>query len=116
MIRAFQCAAMLYICAGLLWAGDRGQMLFERRCGGCHSVTKDKVGPRMAGINGRKAGSVPSFPYSEALRNSGVVWNETTLDRWLTDPDAFLPNSDMEFRMPDAEERKAIIAFLRLLR
>jgi len=104
------------LCALLVRAGSDGKDLFDRRCGGCHSAEKDKVGPRLAGVFGRAAASVPLFPFSEPLRKAGVVWNETTLDRWLADPEAFVPDSDMAFRMPSAEERKAIIDYLRQLR
>ena len=116
MKRVLQYAAIVCVCAGLSEAADPGKDLFERRCGGCHTATKDKVGPRLAGVLGRPAASVPSFPYSEALRQSHVVWNEATLDRWLTDPDAFVPDSNMAFRMPNTVERKAVIAYLRDLR
>lgn len=107
---------LLYLGARFAAAGDPPKDLFERRCGGCHSAARNKAGPRLAGVFGRAAGSVPSFPYSEALRKSGIVWSETALDRWLADPDAFVPDTDMAFRMPSAEERKAIIAYLRGLR
>jgi cytochrome c len=107
---------MICLWTGLSSAAQPSKDLFERRCGGCHSATKDKVGPRLAGVVGRAAASVPSFPYSDALRSSHIVWNEKTLDQWLAGPDLFVPNSEMEFRMPSAEERKAVIAYLRELR
>jgi cytochrome c len=107
---------MTGLCAWPLHAANPAKELFDRRCGGCHSATADKAGPRLAGIFGRTAASLGSFPYSEALRKSGVVWNEATLDRWLTDPDAFVRDSDMGFGLESAEERKAVIEYLRSLR
>ena len=65
-----------------------GRGIFERRCAGCHSLTADRSGPPLAGVVGRQAGAVPDFPYSEALKKSGIIWNEANLDRWLADPDS----------------------------
>src|SRR5713226_6326205 len=72
-----------------------GKQMFEKRCTGCHALDNEKTGPRLRGVYGRPAGSVPSFPYSEAIRNSRVIWDGSSLDRWLTDPDAFVPDNDM---------------------
>jgi cytochrome c len=96
-------------------AGDlaQGKELFTRRCGGCHSLDQDKEGPRLGTVYGRKAGSVAGFDYSEALKESAIVWDERTLDQWLTDTAAMVPKSDMAFRVPKPEDRVAIIAFLK---
>jgi cytochrome c len=91
-----------------------GKALFEKRCGGCHSLDKDKEGPRLAGVYGRKAGTIDSFQYSEALKNSKIVWSDDTLERWLTDTERVVPNNDMSFHVESAEERKAIIAYLKM--
>jgi cytochrome c len=106
--------------AVLLALGDqedavRGKDLFERRCSGCHSLDLNKEGPKLRGVYGRKAAGVPGFGYSEALRQAGVRWDDATLDRWLSDPDAMAPNTDMAFRLADAAERKAMIAYLKSL-
>jgi cytochrome c len=95
-------------------AGDHihGKDVFEKRCTGCHALTTDREGPRLQGVFGRRIASVPGFPYSAALRQTQMVWNEETLDRWLTDPDSFIPNSNMDFRVPKAQERKDLIAYL----
>lgn len=90
-----------------------GRMAFEKRCTGCHALDHDKEGPRLAGVVGRKAGSIAGFPYSDAVRKSAVVWNETLLDKWLTDPESVIPDADMAFRLSSAEDRAAIIAFLK---
>jgi hypothetical protein len=55
---------------------------------GCHSLDEDDVGPRHRGVVGRVAGTVPSYAYSSALKNSHIVWDRETLDRWLTNPQA----------------------------
>ena len=96
-------------------AGDptRGKDLFEKRCGGCHSLETDKEGPRLRGVYGRKAGSVPSFKYSDALKSANFAWDEAYLDRWLTNTESLVPDNDMDFHVPKADERADIIAFLR---
>jgi len=93
----------------------RGQAIFEKRCTGCHSLTRAHEGPPLAGVFGRHIGSVPNFPYSAALRSSNVVWDRLSLDLWLTEPDAFIPNSNMDFRLPKAQERRDLIAYLQQL-
>src|SRR5215470_10198756 len=85
-----------------------GNALFEKRCGGCHALDRDKEGPRLGGVYGRTAGSIDSFAYSEALRKSGIRWNEVTLDQWLIDAEKLVPGNDMAFRVEKAEERRAI--------
>jgi cytochrome c len=87
--------------------------LFERRCGGCHALDRDKEGPQLHGVYGRTAGSVDSFQYSDAVKKSKIVWNEETLDRWLTDTEKLVPNNDMTFRVEKAEERRQIIEYLK---
>ena len=94
--------------------GDRGKQLFEKRCGGCHSLDQDQTGPRLRNVYGRKAGSVSTFRYSEALKSAKITWDDGLLDQWLTDPDSLVPDNEMEFHVPKADEREAIIRFLRL--
>jgi cytochrome c len=89
-----------------------GKQLWERRCGGCHALDRDKEGPRLGGVYGRKAGSVQSFSYSDALKKSDIVWDSETLDKWLSDPERLVPDNDMGFRLEKADERRKIIAFL----
>jgi cytochrome c len=93
---------------------QRGKELFEKRCGGCHSLDKDKEGPRLGNVFGRKAGTTPSFKYSDSLKSAQVVWNEASLDKWLIDTDAVVPDNDMDFHVPKADERADIIQFLRV--
>ena len=90
-----------------------GRSAFEKRCTGCHALDHEKTGPRLAGVVGRKAGTVSAFPYSDAVKKSAVVWNEAVLDKWLTDPESVIPDTDMAFRLDNPVERAAIIAFLK---
>jgi cytochrome c len=84
-----------------------------RDCMLCHSLDRNEIGPRHRGVFGRQAGSVPDYDYSAALKASGIVWNEATLDRWLTDPSALVPGTKMIFSLDDARDRADVIAFLK---
>jgi cytochrome c len=89
-----------------------GEILYEG-CQDCHSLDKNDVGPRHRGVFGRKAGSLPDFAYSDALKNANFVWDEATLDRWLADPQAFLPGAKMFYHLDQTKDRADIIAFLK---
>ena len=66
-------------------------------CQDCHSLDENDVGPRHRGVFGRKAGSLPDYDYSDALKSANIVWNEETLDKWLTDPQAVAPGARCSF-------------------
>ena len=107
-------SAVSYATAQVAGPGDpdRGRFVFEKRCTGCHAQTQDREGPHLAGVYGRSSGSVPGFDYSDALRKSHLVWSDATLDRWLTDPDAFVPGNNMDFHVASPQERADLIRFL----
>jgi cytochrome c len=90
-----------------------GETLFEKRCAGCHSLDRDKEGPHLRGVYGRRAASIMSFEYSDALKRSGITWTEEMLDRWLRNPEAVAPGNDMDFHVADAQERRQIISYLK---
>jgi cytochrome c len=92
-----------------------GRDAYEKRCSGCHALDTTKVGPPLRGVYGRRAGQSPQFPYSEALKNAPVAWDDSTLDRWLTDTESVVPDNDMTFRLNNPVERANIIAYLRRL-
>lgn len=92
-----------------------GKDLFGRRCSGCHAADASKEGPRLRGVVGRKAGGVADFQYSDALRNSGITWTEDQLMKWLEDPEALVKDNDMAFRIVNADERAALVAYLKSL-
>jgi cytochrome c len=100
---------------GLAQDPSKGKELFERRCGGCHSLDRDKEGPRLRDVYGRVSGSVSAFKYSDALKNARITWNSDSLDKWLTDTDKLVPDNDMTFRVVSADERSSIIAYLKQL-
>ena len=98
-------------------AGDgdatRGKLVFDKRCTGCHSMEINGEGPRLSGVYGRKAGSVPGFDYSQGLKNSGLTWNDATLEKWLSGPDSVVPDAKMDFYVPKAAERRDLIAYFK---
>jgi cytochrome c len=91
----------------------RGKAVFEKRCTGCHALDADREAPRLGGVFGRKAGSVAGFAYSAALKNSGLTWNDATLERWLSDSDMLVPGNNMDFQVPKAQERLDVIAYFK---
>jgi len=97
------------------WGASDGQSLFQRRCTACHVLDADHEGPRLRGVFGRPSGTVKTFKYSQALQNAKVTWDEATLDKWLTDTESVAPDNDMSFRVPNQEERAAIISYLKSL-
>ena len=110
--------AALFLCLALPGCAqtiEKGKDLFERRCSGCHALDKEKTGPRLKGVYGRASGSVPSFGYSDALKAAHIRWDAAALDKWLADPDKFIPNNDMSVQFANADERAAIIAYLKQL-
>jgi cytochrome c len=101
--------------ATLAGPGDpvHGQTVFNKRCTGCHALDADREGPRLSGVYGRTAGSVAGFTYSKGLKNSGMTWTDANLEKWLSDPDMMIPDNNMSFSVPRAEERRDLIAFLK---
>ena len=119
--RSTLCLAPAAIAMGILCAAApasatgnavRGQTLYKG-CADCHSINENGVGPMHKGVVGRKAGSVPGYDYSTDLKNSGIVWTEDNLDKWLAGPQAMVPETKMFFDVPDAQDRADIIAFLK---
>jgi cytochrome c len=90
----------------------RGHALYQSRCTACHSLDHSRIGPAHRGVFDRRAASVPGFDYSPALQQSGVRWTAANLNRWLTDPEAFIPGQKMGYQVPDPVDRRDIIAFL----
>jgi len=83
------------------------------RCQACHALAYDRTGPRHCGLIGRRAGSVPGYAYSEAMKKSKIVWSAATLDRFLANPTAAVPGTTMGYAgVADAKERAALIAYL----
>jgi cytochrome c len=100
-------------------AADDGETLFRRYCTICHDTApgKNKVGPSLAGIVGRKSGDEAGFSYSDAMQSAGVTWDATTIDKYLTDPKSFVAGNKMLFPgVKNADGRHAIIEYLKTLK
>lgn len=95
---------------------DRGKVLFVR-CASCHEIkpgAPTKIGPNLAGVVGRKGGSLPGYQYSPAMMKQQPVWTEENLDRWLIGPSQLIPGTSMAFAgLPDPADRKVLIAYLK---
>lgn len=93
----------------------RGEQLF-RKCVSCHTLEangRNRVGPRLHGLFGRQAGGVADFRYSEALKNSGIIWTEQTLNAYLKDSEAFVPGTKMYGGLSLDQDREDLIAYLK---
>jgi cytochrome c len=91
----------------------RGKTLFEKRCTGCHALTQNREGPQLQSVYGRTSGTAPGFVYSAALKNAQIAWDDKSLDKWLADPDAFIPGNDMDFLVSKPQERQDLISYLK---
>ena len=97
-----------------LAAGDAtaGEAVYSR-CLACHSLELNRTGPKHCGLLGRRAGSVPGYAYSPAMKRSKLVWDDKALDRFLADPLKVVPGTTMTYAgIPDARERADLIAYL----
>ena len=87
-----------------------------KKCAPCHDVgekAKNKVGPLMNGLEGRKSGTIPGFNYSEANKKSGITWDEATFSEYIKDPKAKIPGTKMAFAgIKDEQKIKDLIAYL----
>jgi cytochrome c len=89
----------------------RGKSLFDNRCTKCHKDST--MGPPYTGLFGKRAGTVKGFEYSDALQKAGIDWGPETLDKWLANPDAFVPGNLMGLRVRNPQDRADIIAYLK---
>ena len=97
---------------------ENGQKVFKQQCGLCHDIAagKNRVGPSMFGVVGRKSGAVDGFHYSDANKNSGLTWDQATLDKYLADPRGTVAGTTMTYAgVKNDEQRKDIIAYLATL-
>ena len=89
-----------------------GEAIYAR-CLACHALAYDRTGPMHCGLFGRRAGSVKGFAYSDAMKRSAIVWNDKTLDRFLTNPLKAVPGTNMGYAgVENKKERTDLIAYL----
>ena len=93
-----------------------GETKFRATCIGCHSIACNRTGPKLEGIFGRRAGTVPDFgSYTSSIRDSGIVWSDESLDAFLRDPAKLIPGTAMAtVRVDGADDRRDIVTYLRL--
>jgi cytochrome c len=94
----------------------KGSDVYQDRCGSCHVLNGIGQGPSLAGVVGRKAGSLPGFNYSDAIKASGLTWTPANLDRFLSGPTKLVPGTAMRAVVPDPAERRDLIAYLASLK
>jgi cytochrome c len=123
-MQSWLAGAMLLVFSALMASaaeplrGDakRGESVYGR-CMGCHSIDRDRTGPRHEDLIGRKVGSIAGFNYSAAMRKAGaagMVWDEATLEKFLENPTRFIPGTRMGYAgIKDAQERADLIAYLK---
>ena len=94
-----------------------GKTVFANQCSSCHTteVGKNGFGPSLAGVSGRKAGSLAGFTYSPAMAQAGLTWDEKNLDEFLTSSTAKVPGTSMPVQLPSASDRANVIAYLKTL-
>jgi cytochrome c len=87
------------------------------KCRACHDIgegAKNKVGPKLNGLMGRKAGTIEGFVYSEANKTSGIVWDEATFREYIKNPKAKIPNTKMMFAgLTDEQDITDLIAYIK---
>ncbi len=88
-----------------------GNMLYQA-CMGCHSLDENDIGPKHRGIVGRKAGIIPGYAYSAALKSSSIIWTPEKLNVWLANPQKLVPGAKMFFSVSSPKQRTDIIAYL----
>jgi cytochrome c len=96
-----------------------GESFFKRACAACHTVEagKNKVGPSLAGVVGRPAGSVEGFAYSPAMKNSGKTWDEASLSDYLKDPKGYIPGNKMAYAGIKKDDDLAnVVAYLKTVK
>ena len=111
----------LALCSGLAaapaLAQSDGQMAFNNSCRTCHTMKEgdNRLGPNLAGIIGRKAGSLPDYNYSSSMKQSGITWDEANLDQFIANPDQVVSGNTMKpfGGVTDPAQRKAIVDFLK---
>ena len=94
---------------------EAGRLVFRAQCIACHAVGCNRVGPKLQDVFGRLAGTVADYPsYTDALKKSGILWDEEKLNSFFADPAAMVPGTMMwAGKVDDAHRRRELIAFLR---
>ncbi|WP_160109389.1 c-type cytochrome [Pseudomonas izuensis] len=96
---------------------SRGAEVFANECGVCHSVSKSAVGmmgPNLAGVVGRRSGSLEGFNYSQAMRSKNIDWQAENIEQLITQPQAYVPGTYMPYMgLASADDRQAVVCYLK---
>lgn len=118
LIHALSAAAAFALVSSTAFAaGDpaAGAKVFNK-CMACHKVgpgAKSGVGPELNGLDGRKAGTLAGYTYSDAMKNSGVTWDQASFDKYITAPQKDIPGVKMPFAgLPNSADRDNLWAYL----
>jgi cytochrome c len=122
------CVMKRAVITGLLLAGSAtnalaadpvaGEKIFKTQCGICHTVVagENRIGPTLFGVVGRTAGSVPGFNYTADHKKLGIAWDAATLDKYLANPRAMVPDTSMVYAgLKDDAQRADLVAYLETL-
>lgn len=119
-VLALGIAAAVAATSGTAMAASDGAKLFKKKCGVCHSIEpgKHKMGPSLAGVVGRKAGTAEGFSKYKAMKNADFVWDEEHLDAWITDAKKYAKSeldskTTMSVKIRKESDREAIIEYLK---
>ncbi len=92
---------------------EAGATVFNK-CKACHQIGKNAVGPNLQGVIGRKAGTSEGFTYSDAMKNSGLTWDEASLKEYLADPKKKVPGNKMVFMgLKEAADLDNVLEYLK---
>ena len=108
----FSVIIIMFTLTAVSYAAD-GERIFKR-CTSCHSLTKNKMGPALGNIFGKKTGSVKGYRYSKAMKNSDIIWTDCTLDQFLIKPRKYIKGTKMRFSgIRKKSQRDALIKYLK---
>ena len=103
---------IMFMFVDVTWSAD-GKRVFKK-CVSCHSLTKNKMGPALGNIFGKKAGSVKGYRYSKAMRNSDIIWTDCSLDKFLLKPRKYIKGTKKRFfGLRKKDQREAVIKYLK---
>jgi cytochrome c len=94
---------------------ETGRAIYQARCAACHSAVHNGIGPAHKGVFGRRIGQAPGYDHSPALKAATGRWTAESLDRWLADPEAFLPGEKMGVSLESLADRASVIEYLKSL-
>ncbi len=115
-------AVVMALVSGSAFAGGdptKGAEIYKKKCLSCHPKTagRHKMGPSLANIFGRKAGTVPGFHKYKGLKGSEIVWDATSMDQWIANPKKFIgKKTSMVYKLKNAKKRADVIEYMKTIK